>query len=48
MIGFYVIRGHDPDRLVNMSETEKSAHYIWMEQHYEEETQRYKAMMGGK
>lgn len=48
MIGFYVLRGHDHEKLLSLSPVEKQAYGIWMEQHYEQEDKRYKAMTGGK
>lgn len=48
MIGFYVMRGQDHDKLINLSELEKAAYFTWMNQHIEEETEKYKAMLGGK
>ena len=48
MIGFYVIRGHRHDDLINLSEIEKAIYMGWMEQYYEEENERYKALFGDK
>ena len=47
MIGFYLVRGHDIDKLVNLSVIEKIAYRAFMEQHYEEENERMNAMFGG-
>jgi hypothetical protein len=48
MIGFYVLRGHSHERLINLSETEKAVYMHWMEQYYEEEAAKLKALAGGK
>jgi citrate synthase len=48
MIGFYVLRGHDHDKLANLSNTEKLAYILWMEQYYKEKQEEYKAFFGGK
>lgn len=47
MIGFYVLRGHDHDKLLALSENEKWAYLAWMELYYEEEEKRMKSLFGG-
>jgi len=48
MIGFYVLRGHDHEKLLQLSEVEKRAYFIWMELHEEGEAQKYKQLFGGR
>jgi len=48
MIGFYVLRGHDHEKLIELSEVEKMAYHIWMQQYYEDEAERNKQLLGGK
>lgn len=48
MIGFYVLRGHDHEKLLRLSEVEKLAYYTWMQQHYEEEAEQVKRLFGSK
>jgi len=48
MIGFYVMRGHDHERLINLSEIERAAYHLWMQQHFEDEEKRMKALFGSK
>ncbi|WP_220685848.1 hypothetical protein [Paenibacillus lautus] len=48
MMGFYVLRGQDHEKLLRLSEMEKAIYYAWMELHHEEEANKYKQLMGGK
>jgi len=48
MIGFYVMRGQDHDKLLRLSEIEKRAYAAWMELYYEEEARKIRQMIGGK
>jgi hypothetical protein len=48
MIGFYVVRGHDHERLVNLSQVEKAVFIHWMNQHREEEEEKLRRLFGGK
>ncbi|MEC0107272.1 hypothetical protein P4H27_10020 [Paenibacillus taichungensis] len=48
MIGFYVLRGHDHEKLLALSPIEKQAYGIWMEQFFEREQNSFKALTGGK
>lgn len=48
MIGYYVVRGHDHARLINLSHSEKLAYWSWMELAMEDEANTYKAMTGAR
>lgn len=48
MMGFYVLRGQDHEKLLRLSEMEKAVYYSWMELHHEEEANKYKQLVGGK
>ncbi|MWC26631.1 hypothetical protein [Paenibacillus sp. MMS18-CY102] len=48
MIGWYVVRGHDHERMTNLSPLEFEAYHIWMEQHHEAEAAQMKRIFGGK
>ncbi|WP_275444824.1 hypothetical protein [Paenibacillus sp. ACRRX] len=39
-----MLRGHDPDKLSNLTAIEKLTYRLFMERHYEEEAARYAAM----
>ena len=46
MIGFYLVRGHDMDKLVNLSPYEKIAYAEFMRYHQEQEANKLKMMFG--
>lgn len=50
MIGFYVLRGQDHDKLLQLTEIEKSVYRAWMEQYHEDKATEYRQLFnsGGK
>jgi len=44
MIMFWMLRGHDPDKLANLSAVERITYTHFMCRHYEEEEAKYRAM----
>lgn len=46
MFAFYAVRGYKPSELANLTETEKIFLYCAMEQFYNEEAEKYKALFG--
>lgn len=48
MIGFYLVRGHDLDKLVNLSAYDKIAYAEFMRYHQEQEAAKYKALFSGR
>jgi len=48
MYAFYSVRGYTLDQLANLSYLERVFLHCAREEHYKEETAKYKAIFGGK
>lgn len=48
MFAFYAVRGYKPSDLANLSYLEKQFLRCAREEHYEEETEKYKTLFGEK
>lgn len=47
-MAFYVVRGYDLDKLVNMNSLEKLFLHHARDQYYREEVEKYKMLLGGE
>lgn len=48
MIAFFIVRGYDVDKLINLSAIEKVFFHYAMDLHYEEKEKEYKKLFGKK
>ena len=46
MIAFYIVRGYDVNKLINLSSIEKAFFHYAMEFYYEEKAKEYKQLFG--